>query len=764
MRPALLLACVVAPIAFGLAALEACDSGSSTADGGPDAPADTNVGPPAACIAPPTPAAFPTGSCNSPKPATPDAFDEALATIGLDRCSVMEDPSNMPLSVMNVLDKRQLPDFKALLQYPLRLPDYGNETAKWLDDAMSGQTPVASAIAAAAARIGLAPTQCPDPSWFVVDGNDAAPLATALGNMATTYGADFDADGTSAAVAGLPIDLQRALAVIVNTLSAAGQTIQTARTANPSTFTKQMLLTPQWIRGFNEFTSSGGQTMWNAQMLAAWDSIDVNGLAQGALWVATAVESVQLKRFAGTTFDPVELDTPLGKFVVHGAGNDDYEPGNGLENALFLLDTGGDDTYKVATGATTSTQFLSVAVDLGGKDTYAYKTIANAQDGVGHRLPSDAPNGRSGGVSTSTTLRQGAALLGVGLQWDYGTDDDSYTSLTTSQGVGVFGVGVLWDQGGNDSYSAESLCQGGGAWGIGLLLDGAGNDKYLAYNSAQGFGFTQGIGALVDEAGDDSYYTDPGDPAVGGDPIYANAQLPGTGNTSMSQGCGEGHRPDSPDPGFEFAGGLGVLRDAHGNDSYVTSVFGQACSFAMGTGMLLEGDGNDTYEGLWYVQGANAHTSIAYFDDKAGDDHYDPTFPIRATSIGVGHDYSVALHWDEGGNDTYHGPGLSLGSGNDNGIGLLLVTGGTDAFRADAVNSLGSANCGDLQGSARAKIQTLGAFVKAGGTGTYDVVGADGGTYPGSSWTYAPENDAGANLTAEKSVGIDRPDASAAWP
>jgi hypothetical protein len=755
MRAWLLLALVAAPFVVGASSLGACSSGPSTDDAGSDAPPDTNVGPQAACIAPPVPATFPSGTCNVPTPQTPDAFDEALTTLGLDRCSLMENPANMPLSVMNVFDKRQLPDFKPLLQYPLRLPDYGNETAQWFDDAMSGATPVASAIAAAAVRIGLQPSQCPDPSWFVVDGTDPAPLTTALGNLAATYGADFDPIAASTALASVPIALRQALVPVVNALSASYQTIQTARAAS-SGFQPRFAVAPDWVRGITAYS-------WTTTQLAAWDGIDVGGMAQAALWVATAVESAQLTRFAGATFDPVALDTPLGKFVLHGAGNDDYEPGQGYDNALFLLDTGGDDTYKVPVGATTMKQPLSIAVDLGGKDSYGYVPVPNADDNVGHRLPSDA-GGRQSGISRSTTLREGAALLGVGILWDYGQDGDTYRSLTTSQGVGVFGVGVLYDQGGDDDYAAESLCQGGGAFGIGLLLDGGGSDKYLAYSSAQGFGFTRGVGALVDEAGDDTYYTDPGDPAVGGDPLYPNAQLPGVGNTSMSQGCGEGHRPDAPEPGYQFAGGLGILRDAHGNDTYVTSVFGQACSFAMGIGMLLEGDGNDTYEGLWYVQGANAHTSIAYFDDKAGDDQYNPTFPIRATSIGVGHDYSVALHWDEGGNDTYHGPGLSLGSGNDNGIGMMLVTGGTDTFRADARNSLGSANCGDLQGTTRAQIQTLGAFVKAGGTGTYDVTGVDAGGYPGSSWSYAPQNDAGAGLTAEKSVGLDRPNASATWP
>ena len=735
----------------------ACSSDdSTTTDAGPEAAPDTNVGPAALCITPPTPAAFPSGSCNAPKPSSPDTFDQALAAIGLDRCTLMQNPNNMPASVMDVTDKRQLPDYKALLQYPLRLPDYGKETAGWLDGAMASSTPVASAIAAAAVRLGKATSQCPDPSWFVVDGTDAAPLTTALGNMASAYGASFDQAGTAASLAGIPQNLQQALAVVVNALSAAGQTIQTARAAAQG-FWPYFLAAPSWIRGIAAYS-------WTGKQLAAWDGIDVGAMAQAAEWVATAVEAAQLTRFAGTSFAPVTVSTPLGNIVLHGAGNDDYEPSNGYDNALLLLDTGGDDTYNVPVAATTEAQYLSIAIDLGGNDTYGYVPVASAGDGVGSRLPSDMANGRSGGISVSKTLRQGAALLGVAMMWDYGSGTDKYRSLTTSQGVGVFGVGVLYDQGGNDDYAAESLCQGGAGWGIGLLLDGGGDDKYLAYNSAQGFGFTQGFGGLVDEAGNDTYFTDPGDPSLNGDALYPNAQLPGTGNTSMSQGAGEGHRPDSPDPGWQFAGGMGVLRDAHGIDTYTTSVFGQASSFAMGIGMVLEGDGDDTYQGLWYVQGAAAHTGVAYFDDAAGNDKYNPTFPIRATSIGVGHDYSSVLHYDEGGDDQYHGPGLSLGSGNDNGVGMMLVLGGTDTFRADAQNTLGAALAGDMVGTVRAKIQTLGVFVKAAGTGTYTVGGIDAGGYTGGTWSYAPENALDGGTDAEKSIGMDRPNGAASWP
>ncbi len=764
MRGTTLALVAMVTTAAALCGLYACsgDDTQAASDAGADQTADTNVGPAPGCVVSPTPAPFPTGQCNVPQPAQPDSFDEALGKVGLDRCSMQQDPSKMVDAVMAVLDKRQMPDFRPLLQYPLRLPAYGAETAKWLDDAMAGKTPVASAIAAAAARRGAPVTDCADPAWSVVDGEDQAPLATTLGEMASAFGADFDHDATAQATAGLPIDLRRALVPVMRAMTQASQDIAAARAPAEGKFAALFKLAPDWIIGTYSYN-------WSTGLLPAFDAVDVNAITRASLYVASTVESADLARFRGATFDPVEVDTPLGSLVIHGAGKDDYEPGSAAEKAFFLLDTGGDDTYRVPVGSASYDHSLSVSVDLAGKDTYGYVEKADPADNVGHRLPSDGA-GRQQGLTRSRVARQGGALLGVGLLWDLGTDDDTYQSLAVSQGTGVFGVGVLYDEGGNDSYKSEALSQGAAGFGIGLLLDGAGNDHYLVYAASEGFGFTQGVGALVDESGDDTYYSDPGDPAVGGDAIYANAQLPGVGNTSMTQGCGEGHRPDAPEPGYQFAGGMGILRDAAGNDSYTTSVFGQGCSFAMGIGLFLEGGGDDTYEGLWYVQGSAAHTGVVYFWDHAGNDEYDPTFPIRATSIGVGHDYSSVIHYDEGGDDAYHGPGLSMGCGNANGVGLLVNVGGTDTFSAPNQNSLGCANSTEVFKTPRKSIQTLGVFVKAGGSATYTVGGIDAGSYPGGEWSYTPNNtplDAGLDgpfYEYEKSIGIDRPDGSATLP
>jgi hypothetical protein len=208
-------------------------------------------------------------------------------------------------------------------------------------------------------------------------------------------------------------------------------------------------------------------------------------------------------------------------------------------------------------------------------------------------------------------------------------------------------------------------------------------------------------------------------------------------------------------------GGIGILRDAKGDDSYVTSVFGQASGFAMGVGVLADGGGNDTYEGLWYVQGANAHTSVSLFLDSSGNDQYDPTFPIAATSIGVGHDFSVALHLDLGGDDHYKAPGLGLGAGNSNGVGILVNVGGTDTFEGPGPLMLGAASVGDASSDlVRRKMPTYGLFVKAGGGATY-TVGAPSSAKAGATWTTTPD---AADGVAEVAAGVDRPTGTASLP
>jgi hypothetical protein len=715
-------------------------------DAGPDTvEADASAGPPA-CVKSKDPAPFPPDSCGSPMPASPDALDEALGLVQLDRCSLQLKWASS-CTVMYPKDAHRMSDFTALLTFPLRLPHYGAEMAGWLDDAMKGSTPVAAALAAAAQRRGVPLTDddCADSSWWIV-GSNASPLASAL----VEVDANLDLGATTDALSGVPLDLQRALVPIIRAIGHGAQDVSDAR-GPASTNLNKLKFTPSLVlRGWPYDV--------NSTPYDAFYDIDVAAMTRAAVRIATAIEGAKLAQFAGKDVPETEIDTAFGAIVIHGPGADTCMPGSKSDGAAFLLDTGGDDTYRVPVGAGTFDRAVSVAIDLGGKDLYAYVEKADPAD-TGHRLPSDG-KGRSFQATTSRIARQGAGVLGVGLQFDFGNENDTYRSLAVSQGLGVLGVGVSWNQGGDDSYTTEGLSQGAAAWGIGLLLDGAGNDSYTTYTEGQGFGFTQGFGAIVDASGDDTYWSDPGEPTLGGDPIYPSAQLPGppnsaiAGNFTMTQGGGMGLRSDSPFAGHQFPGGMGVLRDAAGNDKYSTGVFGQASAFAMGMGFLLDGAGDDKYEGLWYVQASAAHTGISYFDDAAGADQYNPKYPIQATSIGVGHDCSASVHYDEGGDDRYRGGDLSIGGGNAAGVGIFVNAGGADTFVLPTSYSLGGTGFDYNPG-----IPVIGVFVKANGSATYTTPNAAVG--PNKSWSYKTTAD---NTNIAKSTGVDRPSGNVTLP
>jgi hypothetical protein len=213
-----------------------------------------------------------------------------------------------------------------------------------------------------------------------------------------------------------------------------------------------------------------------------------------------------------------------------------------------------------------------------------------------------------------------------------------------------------------------------------------------------------------------------------------------------------------------MSGGLGVLRDRHGNDEYVSSVQSQASGYWFGTGILADGDGNDSYDARYYVQGAGAHFAMALFLEEGGDDRYNQTLKPKATSIGVGHDFTVAWHLDLGGDDRYRAPVLSLGSGNANGIGVLVNVGGTDTYVAEAEPTLGAAQfSAEWHEACEAchAVATTGIFLDVDGADQYAVTSpitrADG-----TDWT-DPRSPADYKVT-EHSAGADRDGDAPAFP
>jgi hypothetical protein len=748
---------------FFLAAaiLAACSSDPTTP---PIAPA-TDAGPVVTTSAPPVcPPPFPVmarpgdAACPVAKPARADAFDDALARAGLDRCTLgytAKDWSIYPTSLTK--DAYRLPWYDDVHDHAMRVPGFGRFVTGSLDDAAASRAPVAGALQVAAFALGGAASACPEAPTV----DETAPLASAVLELAIQGGSSLDGAMVAADAADVPLPLQRALAPVVLAIGRA-EALWTELLAGLSATDRAALVKVHALH-LRSVNGPPAIEQSRVQSLLA-KRFDLARMAGGAIDLALAIERADLRRFAGLRGFDFEQETPFGRIVIRDAADNVHGAGT---HVALLVDTGGADTYTFPAGAVDgavagTNSHVGIAIDLAGADHYGYGEAPNPRDGA--RLPSDSggrltPSGTveedDGPVSLSETPRQGAARLGYGMLFDYGADGDSYRALRLSQGYGAAGAGVLYDEGGNDRYEGEAGVQGAAHFGVGLVLDMNGNDTYRAYSQTQGFASVRAVGVLYDANGNDHYLADNGDPDSGGDPLYWTPQIPGKGNNSFAQGSAWGRRAPSTDD-VDMSGGLGVLRDRHGNDEYVASVQSQASGYWFGTGILADGDGSDTYDARYYVQGAGAHFAMALFLEEGGDDRYNQTLEPKATSIGVGHDFTVAWHLDLGGDDRYRAPTLSLGSGNANGIGVLVNVGGTDVYVAEAEPTLGAAQFSAEWHEACEpchRVATTGIFLDVDGADQYEV------TSPvtrgdEADWTN-PRSPADYKVT-EHSAGADR--------
>ncbi|HEV8324012.1 MAG TPA: hypothetical protein VG389_20515 [Myxococcota bacterium] len=776
--------CAAAAVA---AAGGGCRCRGAIEDGGPPA---TDAGPepiaaPLACQeALAADAPYGDGTCPVDRPAAPDLLDDALAVSGIDRCTLRWEPGDVAIFGPAVAaDPWRLPFYDATHDAAANAPVWARRTIDRFDGLVAGATPLASAVAGAADRLGFGAAGTLCTAAYGID--PGAPLAQAIVDLFARVGVTTnpgDRDGYDAALVDVPFDLQVALAPVVAAVGDAAA----ARTAVLGT---KLTTDLQWQTAFRLAASLVIPTSTFARLnpadpfyAALLHDTDFAALYAAAVTLALTVEAADLGAFAGAAGFSFTTTTPIGRIVLRDAADDVYDTADPdlADGIALLVDTGGADDYRIAVAANTSyVNPVSVAVDLDGADTYAYVEVPDPNDGPG-RLPSDefgrydppgTPDVYGGPISLSDTNRQGAGRLGFAFLFDLGGDDDTYRSPRMAQGFGTLGVGGLYDDGGNDTYLAEDGAQGAGIFGIGVLVDaGTGADRYESYASSQGFAYTYGFGLLHDGGGDDVYECDIGDPTVGGDPLYLSAQLPGTGNSSFCQGAGFGRRSDTAfgGDGIYMSGGIGMLRDrGTGHDTYTSSVFGTGTGYWFGTGLLSDEGGDDWYDGKWYVQGSTAHFAMTIFWDEAGDDLYNMGGTVctgapmcmlypSATSVGVGHDFSVTWHVDGGGNDFYFAPGLSLGAGNVNGIGVLVNAGGDDTYITAGQPTLGAANLsdGNMPGSPRRDIITAGVFIDGGGADSYNVAGTDV-VYDDMTWESNIQTATDPTITTEHGVGLD---------
>ena len=362
------------------------------------------------------------------------------------------------------------------------------------------------------------------------------------------------------------------------------------------------------------------------------ERVDISAFLAAAKFMDRAADCFRnLRQSAGTSrrfSEPstnkyrLDLKTPLGRMIVGGPGEDTY-----LARPLLLVDTGGNDTYRMASPAR---PMVSLVIDLAGDDRYS----------------AEGESGPAGALA--------------GIAWLEDLDgNDTYQGELFALGSAGVGVGVLVDAAGKDSYSSRALGLGASFFGLGLLLDKSGDDRYEVSFGGQGACFGGGAGLLVDLEGNDSYVS-------GG--TYRDWREPGAAK-SFAQGAAAGLRPFC-------RGGLALLYDRSGADSYQADYFGQGAGYWGGCGMLIDGAGDDSYSAGRYAQGCGLHSACGWLSDRSGNDRYQ----LRGVGQGAGEDraYGFLIEW--GGDDSYRAEWMARGAAGTAGVGVLLELEGNDSY------------------------------------------------------------------------------------
>jgi hypothetical protein len=362
-----------------------------------------------------------------------------------------------------------------------------------------------------------------------------------------------------------------------------------------------------------------------------------------------------------------------GTPVIIGTMGDDVHR---LDRGI-VFDPGGNDRYEFPD--TTRPGSWLLVIDMSGNDEY------RAADSVG----------------------AAAAFLSVQLLDDQ-EGDDRYLGRELAFGSAVLGYSHLFDGGGNDMYEARCASLGYAFYGVGILEDVKGNDLYSSWYFSQGASATNGFGLLLDAAGNDQYLSRPVFPD---DLRYRDHFL------SLSQGFSSGFAP-------RHAGGIAVLWDRTGEDTYSADIFGQGAGYWFGWGLLMDDAGNDKFLAYQYAQGAGVHFAAGTLWDKAGDD----LRVSKGVSQGCGHDGGFGLLVDEQGNDKNVATDMSAGGGNANGLGVFVDYTGADTY------TMGNLRATLGHGDMRRDRGSFGFFLDLGGKDVYSGSKPDEGPRENALW------------------------------
>lgn len=388
------------------------------------------------------------------------------------------------------------------------------------------------------------------------------------------------------------------------------------------------------------------------------------------------------------------VDTDWGEIAFSGGSDSKHKD----RPILLLIDTGGADVFVNCPSNQSVNNWASVCIDTVGNDKY-----------VSHdALVSTAVAKWDGRKNQRTKFGPGSGCFGYGILID-AEGNDLYRSHRPGLASASYGAAVLLDKAGNDVYDAYTNGEGFGYFGVAVLEELKGDDNYQGFAQVQGHGQVQGFGMVLDREGNDTY-------VANDETLDFPSPQSKDHNVSMAQGAGNGRRADYLD-GHSLAGGIGILFDQAGSDSYSCGVFGQGVGYWEGVGFLWDTAGDDKYFGQWYVQGAAAHFALGYLEDEQGSDVYSASMNMAQ---GAGHDFSVGLLFEHSGNDTYKAPNLSLGAGNANGIGVFLDVLGNDGYSSQGITLGRGAEA--PKGSLRERCLCLGVFMDLAGKDAFPEV------------------------------------------
>lgn len=522
-------------------------------------------------------------------------------------------------------------------------------------------------------------------------------LAKVLGDMKSAGVIKVDIPAT----ADLPAAMQKAASLVLSTIS---RTVVYRRLAlkNMGSVDDAYLFLSANSRDDLEGENFDRLERMGQSVDFAYLGVPAHDIAQAAAQARDLVSEVP----ASLKYN-FELETIWGTIRLSGGGDTNY-PDKPL---LLAIDTGGEDTYVNGPCNANASNWASVVIDTNGSDKYLGDPALATSDVAsfaGRKLAGARP-GPAG------------AMLGVAVLLDC-RGDDLYRSHRPGLGSGRLGFGFLIDQEGSDKYDSFGDSQGFGFFGGGILQDLDGADDYRCFTQSQGVGLTLGFGQLLDSNGNDVY-------GANDTVIDIPSAQSDKHNNSMSQGAGYGRRGDYLD-GHNWAGGVGILHDLSGDDSYSCAVFGQGVGYWEGVGCLWDEKGKDAYSGMWYVQGAAAHFAIGYCEDLGGNDTFDASMNMAQ---GAGHDFSLGVLIDRSGDDIYKAPNLSLGAGNANGMGLFVDCLGNDSYTSSGI-TLGKAAEATKQ-TIRGRALCLGVFLDLAGDDRYPNIDYAGNARRSANWT-----------------------------